>query len=332
MQFDHVKRREFIALFSAAAAWPVIARAQRPDRMRRIAVLMNVSESDADGQTRLVAFTHRIRELGWTDGDNVHVDIRWTGGNAERTRRYAAELVALAPDVFLAFTSPIVLALQQATHSVPIVFAGVVDPVGSGLVASMARPGGSTTGFALFEYAIAAKWLDLLKEMAPHVTRVAVLRDATIAAGIGQFAAIQAVGPIGMELSVIGLEDAGAVERAVADFAHGANGGLVVTASPFGANHPDLIPKLAARYKLPTVYPFHYFAAAGGLISYGPEFVEQSVQAADYIDRILKGEKPENLPVQAPTKYQLTVNLKAAKIIGLEMPQTLLNRADEVIE
>jgi putative ABC transport system substrate-binding protein len=262
----------------------------------------------------------------------VHLDIRWTGGNAERTRRYAADLVALAPDVILAFTSPIVLALQQATHSVPIVFAGVVDPVGSGLVASMARPGGSTTGFALFEYAIAAKWLDLLKEMAPHVTRAAVLRDATIAAGIGQFAAIQAVGPIGMELSVISLEDAGAVERAVAEFAHGSNGGLVVTASPFGANHPDLIPKLAARYKLPTVYPFHYFAAAGGLISYGPEFVEQSVQAADYIDRILKGEKPENLPVQAPTKYQLTVNLKAAKMIGLEMPPTLLNRADEVIE
>jgi len=238
------------------------------------------------------------------------------------------ELIALAPDVIFAFTSPIVLALQHATRSVPIVFAGVIDPVGSGLVASLARPSGNTTGFALFEYAIAAKWLELLKEIAPHVTRTAVLRDPTIAAGIGQFAAIQAVGPIGMELSVIDQLDASKVEQAVTEFARASNGGMVVTASPFGANHPEMIATLATRYKLPAVYPFRYFIAAGGLMSYGPELISQSAHAADYVDRIPKGEKPADLPVQVPSKYALVINLKTAKALGLNVPASLLARAD----
>jgi putative ABC transport system substrate-binding protein len=259
----------------------------------------------------------------------LRLDVRWAAGDADQVRRYAAELVALAPDVVLAYTSPIVVALQRATRTVPIVFAGVVDPVGAGFVESMARPGGNTTGFISFEYAIGAKWLELLKEIAPNVTRAAVLRDSTLASGIGQFAAIQAVGPVGMELSVIGLHDAGAIEHAVAAFARGSNGGLVVTAAPFPTNHPDVIPALAARYKLPAVYPFRYY---GGLISYGPDTVSQFGPAASYVDRILKGEKPTDLPVQAPTKYELVINLKAARALGLEVPPTLIARADEVIE
>jgi putative tryptophan/tyrosine transport system substrate-binding protein len=324
-----MNRRAIITLLGGAATWPLAARGQQGERMRRIGVLMNTAVDNAEGKARLAVFVQGLKELGWTDGRNVRLDVRWGAGDDERNRRYAAELVALAPDVIVANTSPTVAALQQATRTVPIVFVGVIDPVGAGFVESMARPGGNTTGFALFEYAIAAKWLQLLREIAPSVTRAAVLRDSTVAAGTGQFAAIQAVGPIGMELSVIGLQDAGTIERAVAAFAHGSNSGLVVTASQFGANHPDMIPALAARYKLPSVYPFRYY---GGLLSYGPDIVSEFRPAAGYIDRILKGEKPADLPVQAPTKYELVINLKAAKALGLDVPPTLLVRADEVIE
>jgi putative tryptophan/tyrosine transport system substrate-binding protein len=328
-----MRRREFITLLGGAAVtWPLAARAQQPGRMRHIGVLVSVGESDPEGQAQLTAFMQKLKEFGWAEGRNLRLNIRWGAGDGERYHRYAAELVALAPDVIVASSSPVVAALQQATRAVPIVFIGVIDPVGAGFVASLARPAGNATGFALFEYAIGAKWLQLLKEVAPHVTRAAVLRDPTTAAGIGQFAAIQAVGQIGMELSVIGLHDGAAIEEAVAAFARGSNAGLVVTASPFGRNHPDVIATLAARYKLPAVYPFRYFVAAGGLISYGPEIISRWVDGADYVDRILKGAKPADLPVQAPTKYELVVNLKTAKALGLEVPATLLARVDEVIE
>ena len=328
-----MKRRAFITLIAgAAAAWPLAARAQQGERMRRIGVLMNVGESDPQGRARLGAFVQRLTELGWSDGRNAHLDIRWGAGKAELFRQYATELVALRPDVILANASATVAALQQVTRSVPIVFAGVIDPVGAGLVKSMARPGGNTTGFTIFEYVISAKWLELLKEIVPSVTRAAVLRDPTIAAGIGQFAAIQAVGPIGMELSVVDLHDADAIERDIAEFARGANGGMIVTGSPFAANHPEVIIGLAARYKLPAVYPFRYMVNLGGLMSYGPDLVSDFRPAAGYVDRILKGEKPADMPVQAPTKYELVVNLKTAKALGLSVPSTLLARADEVIE
>jgi putative ABC transport system substrate-binding protein len=327
-----MKRREFIALIGGAVASPLVARAQQGERRRRVGVLMNVGESDAEGQARLSAFVQRLKELGWIDGRNVTLEIRWGEGNDERYRQYASDLVAHAPDVILAVTSPVVVALQRVSKTVPIVFVSVIDPVGGGLVASMPRPSRNTTGFALFEYAIAAKWLQMLQEMVPAVSRAAVLRDPTIAAGIGQFAAIQAVGPTVTDLSVIDLHDTSGIERAVAEFARASNGGLVVTASAFGANHPDLIVALAARYKLPAIYPFRYFVAAGGLMSYGPEFINQSVQAAGYVDRILKGESPSDLPVQAASKYELVINLKTAKSLGLTVPPSLLARADEVIE
>jgi putative ABC transport system substrate-binding protein len=324
-----MRRREFITLLGGAAlARPPAARAQQAERVRRVGVLMAVAADDPEGQARQTAFMQGLQEMGWSDGRNIHLDVRW--GAADRDRiRYAAELVALAPDVILAISSPTVAALQQATRKVPIVFAGVIDPVGAGFVESMARPGGNTTGFIAFEYAIAAKWLELLKEIAPSVTRAAVLRDPTFAAGIGQFAAIQAVGRIGIELSVIDVHDVGTIERAIAAFARRSDGGLIVTASPFATNHPDVIPALAARYKLPAVYPFRYY---GGLISYGPDTVSQLRPAAGYVDRILKGEKPGDLPVQAPTKYELVINLKTAKALGLEIPPTVLARADDVIE
>jgi len=327
-----MERRTFITLLGATAAWPLSARAQQGERMRRIGILMNVGESDAEARTRLSAFVQKLKDFGWTDGRNVTIDVRWGEGKDERYQRYASELVALRPDVILAVTSPVVVALRRVSKMVPIVFNSVIDPVGGGLVASMARPGGNTTGFALFEYAIAAKWLQLLKEVAPTVSRAAVLRDPTIAAGIGQFAAIQAVGPTVTDLSVIDLHDTSGIERAVAEFARTPNGGLIVTASAFGANHPDVIATLAARYNLPAIYPFRYFVAAGGLTSYGPEFISQSVQTAEYVDRILKGESPSDLPVQATSKYELVINLRAAKALGLALPATLLGRADEVIE
>ena len=327
-----MNRRKFITLGSAAAAWPLAARAQRGERMRRIGVLLSTREGDPQRRAQLAAFAQRLMELGWVDSHNARLDVRWTAGSIDDARKYAAELVALAPDVIITDTSFNVAAVQQATRTVPIVFGGVIDPVGAGLVDSLARPGGNTTGFTAFEYAIGAKWLELLKEVAPRVTRAAVLRDSTIAAGIGQFAAIQATAPFGIELSAVGLHDAGAIEPAVAAFARGANGGLVMTASPFGGNHPDVITTLAARYKLPAVYPWRYFVNAGGLMSYGSDLASQFRSAAQYVDRILKGEKPSNLPVQAPTKYELVINLKTAKALGLDVPPTLLARADEVIE
>jgi putative ABC transport system substrate-binding protein len=327
-----VRRREIIALLGGAAAWPIAARGQQPERMRRIGALMNRAADDPEGQARLKALVQGLQQLGWVEGRNARMDVRWTAGVAANLHRYAAELVALMPDVILADGAVSVSALQGATRTVPIVFVAVPDPVGAGFVKSMARPGGNSTGFTAFEYAIAAKWLELLKEIAPSLTRAAVLRDSTIAAGIGQFAAIQAVGPIAMELSVVDLRDADAIEQDVAEFARGSNGGLIVTVGPFGANHPNVITTLADRYKLPAVYPFRYFVGVGGLMSYGPDLVSQFRPAAGYVDRILKGAKPADLPVQAPTKYELTINLKTAKALGIDVPSTLLARADEVIE
>jgi putative ABC transport system substrate-binding protein len=327
-----IRRRRFITLLGGAAAWPLAARAQPTDQKRRVGVLMHMSENHAEGQARVAAFREGLQELGWIDGRNLRLEVRWGAGDGERIRRFAAELVALRADIIFASVSNTVAALQKATRTVPVVFAAVIDPIGAGFVESMARPGGNSTGFVAFEYAIAAKWLELLKEIAPTVTRAVVLRDPTIAAGIGQFAAIQATAPFGIELSAVGLHDAAAIEPAVAAFARDANGGLVMTAGPFGGNHPDVITTLAARYKLPAVYPWRYFINAGGLMSYGSDLASQFRSAAQYVDRILRGEKPADLPVQAPTKYELVINLKTAKALGLDVPPTLLARADEVIE
>ena len=327
-----IKRREFITLVGgAAAAWPLASRAQHPDRMRRIGVLMNLAADDAEGQARIAAFVQALQRLGWSDGRNVRIDYRWAAGDAGRFHRYAEELLALTPDVILAAATPSVQALQQATRTVPIVFAIVADPVGAGFVDSLARPGGNATGFTPFEYGISGKWLELLKEIAPRVTRVAVLRDLTI--GLGQLGAIQSVAPsLGVELTPIGLDDTGQIERTVAAFARSPNGGLIVTASTSAIIHRELITTLAARNKLPAVYYERYFVAAGGLMSYGPDFLDQFRSAASYVDRILRGEKPADLPVQAPTKHELMINLNTAKALGLDVPPILLARADKVIE
>jgi len=328
-----VRRRKFITLLGGAAAWPLAARAQQGGRMRRIGVLMRGSADDSDEQARLTGFLQGLEEWGWSDGRNVRIDVRWSAADPDRRRRYAAELVALSPDVILADTSTVVAALQQTTQMVPIVFAGVIDPVGAGFVANLARPGGNTTGFASLDYGTSGKWLELLKEIAPRVTRAAILRDPTIAAGIGQLAAIQAVAPaLGVELSPLGARDAGEIERALAAFPLGANAGLIVTAGPSTGTHRDLIIAFAARHRLPAVYPFRYHVASGGLISYGPDSLYGYRPAAGYIDRILKGEKPADMPVQAPTKFDLVINLKTAKALGLDLPTTVLARADEVIE
>jgi ABC-type uncharacterized transport system substrate-binding protein len=329
-----MKRRAFITLLSGAvAAWPLAARAQERDRMRRIGVLMSVAADGPDGQPRLAAFLNGLQQLGWTDGRNVRIELRWGAGDAERIRNYVAELVALGPDVILASGDHPVVALQQATRTVPIVFTMVADPVGAGLVESLAHPGGNTTGFTLYEYNMSAKWLELLKEIAPGVKRVAVIREAGTAAGTGQFAGIQAGAPgLRLELSPIGVRDVGEMERAVTAFARSANGGLIVTGSAQAAVHRDLIVTLAARHKLPAVYVARFFATAGGLISYGPDFLDEHRRAAGYVDRILRGENPADLPVQAPTKYETVINLKTAKALGLTVPDELLARADEVIE
>jgi putative ABC transport system substrate-binding protein len=329
-----MRRREFMSVLGGAAVvWPVAARAEQGERMRRLGLLMNLSESEAAAQGSVAAFRQRLHELGWVDGRNLRIETRWgAGGDAELYRALAAELVRPAPDVILAATTEAVRAVNRVAPSVPIVFVGVIDPVGSGLVASLPRPGGNATGFTVFEYAIAAKWLQLLKEIAPRVARVAVLRNPNIAAGIGQFAAIQTVAAMDIELNAVALENANEVEQAIAAFARNPNGGLIVTASGFGANHPDLLATLAARHKLPAIYPFRYFGTAGGLISYGPDVVDPFRRAAGYVDRILRGEKPADLPVQAPTKFEFVINLKTAKALGLEVPPTLLARADEVIE
>jgi putative tryptophan/tyrosine transport system substrate-binding protein len=329
-----VRRREFITLLGGvAAAWPGVVRAQQRQPMRRIGVLMNLAADDPEGQARVAAFLQGLQETGWAVGQNAQIDIRWGAGDAERSRKNATELVALTPDVIFATTFPTVLALQQATRAMPIVFAGVVDPVGAGLVASLARPGGNTTGFAGFEYGLSAKWLELLKQIAPRVTRVAVLRDSLTPVGIGQLAAIQGVASsFDVELSPLVMRDVGEIEPALAAFARGPNDGLIVTIGTLTDGHREVISALAARHRLPAVYPFPFFVRSGGLISYGPDVNDSYRRAARYVDRILKGEKPADLPVQQPTKIDLAINLKVAKSLGLAISPTLLARADEVIE
>jgi putative tryptophan/tyrosine transport system substrate-binding protein len=328
-----LRRRDFIALFGGAVAWPAMAGAQQAERMRLIGVLLPATGDEAEVQARIAAFHQGLQQSGWTIGRNVRIDTRWATTDAAEIRKHAAELAALAPDVILAHAATTVGPLLQATRTVPIVFPAVVDPVGAGFVDSLARPGGNATGFMNYEYSLSGKWLELLKQIAPSVTRVAVLRNAATASGPGQFAAIQAVAPsLGVEANPVNVRDAGEIERAVAAFARAPNGGLIVTASPAAALHRELIISLAARHKLPAVYFERPFVAAGGLISYGPDQIDMYRRAAGYVDRILKGEKPADLPVQAPTKYELAINLKAAKALGLTVPPTLLGRADEVIE
>jgi putative ABC transport system substrate-binding protein len=320
-------------LGGAAVAWPLVAQAQQPEQMRRIGVLLPVAADDAEFQTRVGAFQQGLALLGWTISRNVRIDTRWATANVAEIRRHAAELVALAPDVILAHGDTAVGALLQATRTVPVVFPVIGDPVGAGFVDSLARPGGNVTGFMNYEYSISGKWLELLKAIAPGVTRVAVLRDAAIPTGPAQFGVIQAVAPsLKVEVNPVNVRDAGEIERDVAAFARSANGGLIVTGSNLVTLHRDLIITLAARHKLPAIYYERFFVAAGGLGSYGPNFVDQYRRAAGYVDRILRGEKPADLPVQAPTRYELLINLKTAKALGLEIPATLLARADEVIE
>jgi putative ABC transport system substrate-binding protein len=328
-----MKRREFITLLGGTAAWPLAARAQQPERMRRIGVLMPFSAADAEQQTRMAAFSQGLAILGWTIGHNVRIDARWATANAAEIRRHAAELVALAPDVILAVGTSTVGPLLQTTRTVPIVFPAVGDPVGAGFVDSLARPGGNVTGFMSYEYALSGKWLELLKEIEPSIKRVAVLRDAATTVGPVQFGVIQAMAPsLRVEVNPINLRDAGEIERAIAVFAGSPNGGLILTAGATAQLHGDLIITLAARHKLPAVYPYQHLVTAGGLISYGTDFYDQYRRAAGYVDRILKGERPADLPVQAPTRYQLVINLKTANALSLEVPPTLLARADEVIE
>jgi putative ABC transport system substrate-binding protein len=329
-----MRRREFITLIgSAAAAWPIAARAQQAERMRRIGALLPATADDPQRQAWFGAFLQGLAQSDWIIGRNVQIDTRWATADADAVRRHAAELAALAPDVILASGASTVGPLLQATRTVPIVFAAVADPVGAGFVNSLARPGGNTTGFMAFEYSISGKWLELLKQIAPSVTRVAVLRDASITSGIGQFGVIQAMAPLLMvEVSQVNVRDATEIEGAIMSFARFSNGGLIITAGGLPYIHLNLIVKLAAQHRLPAVYFERAFVAAGGLMSYGPDLIDQFRRAAGYVDRILKGEKPADLPVQAPTKYELVINLKTAKTLGLEIPSTVLARADEVIE
>jgi ABC-type uncharacterized transport system substrate-binding protein len=328
-----MKRREFITLLGGAAAgWPLAARAETPDGMRRIGVLIPFAENHPVGQARIAAFVRGLQQSGWTDGRNVRIDYRWSGGDPDRTHKLALELIALRPDVVMAITSVAVASLRQVTSTIPIVFAVVADPVGAGYVETLARPGGNVTGFAAQEYALSGKSLELLKEIVPGLTRVAVLRDSAIAAGPGQFGALQAVAPsFGVELRPFDLTP-GEIERAIAAYAKASNNGLIVTGSSSATIYRNLIITLAAQHRVPAVYYERSFVSAGGLISYGPDYLDQCRRAAGYVDRILKGEKPTDLPVQAPTKYELVVNLKTAKALGLDVPPMLLARADEVIE
>ena len=329
-----MKRREFIGLLGGGAvAWPLAARAQQPGRMRRIGVLLNITADDPESQGRLAAFAQGLQSLGWVIGQNVRVEYRWGGGSVDAMRKYAEELVALAPDVILAQSTAAVAPLLQSTHTVPIVFTIVADPVGAGYVQSLAHPGGNATGFTGFEYAFAGKWLELLKGIAPSVTRAAVLREAGSVTGPAQFGAMQAVAPtLGVELRPVDTRNADEIERDITAFARGSDGGIIVTGSPAATVYRKAIVELAARHRLPGVYYTRYFAAGGGLISYGPDFVDQFRRAAGYVDRILKGEKPADLPVQAPIKYEIVLNLKTANALGLAVPTTVLARADEVIE
>jgi putative tryptophan/tyrosine transport system substrate-binding protein len=328
-----MKRREFIKLVGSAAVWPVGARAQQPGRVRRIGVLMSTAADDAQGQAWSAAFAQGLQQLGWEVGGNIRIDYRWGAGDTERFRKYAAELVALGPAVILGTAASIVAALQQVSRTIPIVFVSTIDPVGAGLVASLARPGGNATGFTSYEFSLSAKLLELLKEIAPGVTRVAVIRDAAVAAGLAGFAAIQTAAPsFGVELSPVGVRDAAEIEGGM-EFAPASNGGLIVVGPPSSLfAHRELIVTLAARHRLPAVYAGVSFVSAGALASYGTNPTDQYRRAASYVDRILKGEKPADLPVQAPVKYELIVNLKSAKTLGLEIPSSVLARADEVIE
>jgi putative tryptophan/tyrosine transport system substrate-binding protein len=328
-----VRRRDFITAASAAAAWPLAARAQQDERVRRIGVLMSVAADDPEGPLRIGAFAQGLQELGWTVGRNVRIDYRWGAGDGDRIRNYAAELVALAPDVIIATGSATLGPLLQTTRVVPIVFVHVPDPAGAGFVDSLARPGGNATGFAFYEYNISGKWLELLKEIAPRTTRAAVIRDPAIPSGIGQWGAIQTAAPsVGVEVSPVNIRDAGEIEHALTAFARSSNSGVIVTGSALAQVHRDLIVRLSSQHKLPAVYFERLFVTGGGLISYGPDIVDQFRRATTYVDRILKGEKPADLPVQAPTKYELVINAKTAKQLGIDVPAQLLARADEVIE
>ena len=329
-----MRRREFMTLLGgAAAAWPLAAHAQQSERMRLIGVLLPATADDPDFQARVGAFLQGLQQSGWSIGRNVRIDTRWATANAAEIRRHAAELTADAPDVILAHGASAVGPLLQATRTVPVVFPVIGDPVAAGFVDSLARPGGNATGFMSYEYSLSGKWLELLKEIAPRVTRVAVLRDVSTPTGPAQFGIIQAAAPsLGVEVNPVNVRDAGEIERTVAAFARTSNDGLIVTGSALTSRHRDLIVALAARHKLPAVYVERYFVAAGGLISYGPDFVDQYRQAAGYVDRILKGEKAADLPVQAPSRYKMVINLKAARALGLDIPPALLARADEVIE
>jgi putative ABC transport system substrate-binding protein len=326
-------RREFITLLGGAATWPLAARAQQRVRVRRIGMLQTLAADDPDAPVRVSAFAQALQEFGWTVGRNLQIDYRWGAGDANRYRAYAAELVALKPDVILGVGGSIVSALQQASRTVPIVFVSVIDPVALGLIASLSRPGGNTTGFMNNEYGMSAKWLELLKQIAPSVTRVGVMRDPAITTAIGQFAAIQSAAPsFGVELTPLIVRDSGEIESAITEFARKPNGSLIFTASALGVVHRDLIIRLAAQYRLPAMYPYRFQVTSGGLISYAPDRVDQYRQAAGYVDRILNGEKPADLPVQAPTKFELVINLNTAKALGLAVPPTLRAIADEVIE
>jgi putative ABC transport system substrate-binding protein len=328
-----MRRREFITLLGSAAAWPLAARAQLTTRMRRVGAMMLLAEDDPQQKAWTEAFLHGLQEAGWIDRGNIQIDYRWGAGDSARARRYAAELVALAPDVILAPGSAALGPMLQATRDIPIVFVHVPDPVGAGFVNSLARPGGNATGFLLFEYGISAKWLELLKQIAPATTRVAVVRDPAISAGIGQWSAIQAVAPsLGVEVVPVNMRDSAEIERTLAAFARSANGGLIVTGSALATTHRDLIIGLTALHKLPAVYYERLFVTAGGLISYGVDLTDQYRRAAGYVDRILKGDKPADLPVQAPVKFDLAINLKTAKALGMDLPPTVLARADNVIE
>ena len=327
-------RRELIALLgTTAATWPVGVRAQQPERVRRIGVLQGLATNDPEGQARFEAFLQALEQLGWTDGRNIQIVHRWTDGDSDRARAYAAELVAFAPDLVLTSGASTVGTMLQVSRTVPVVFVGAADPVGAGFVDSLARPGGNATGFTSYEYSMSGKWLELLKEIAPRLKRVAVLRDPAISAGTGQFGAIQTAAPsLGIELTPINVRDAAEIERGVTAFVHSGDGGLIVTTSALVLAHRNLIITLADRHNLPAVYYARFYVTSGGLASYGPDYVDQYRRAAEYVDRILRGEKPADLPVQAPTKYELVINLKTAKALGLDVPPTLLARADEVIE
>jgi len=330
---DCIRRREFIATVGGAAAWPLTAKAGQRERMRRIGVLLPAAADDAEFQDRVGAFLQALALLGWTIGRSVRIETRWAGASADDTRRHAAELAALAPDVILVYGARAVGAVLQATRTVPVVFPIATDPVGTGWVESLARPGGNATGFMSYEYSLSGKWLELLKEIAPSVTKVAVLRDATQVSTISQLAVIQAMAPsLRVEVNPVNMRDAGEVERAVAAFARSPNGGLILPGSALATLHRERIITLAARHRLPAVHNERYFVATGGLISYGPDQIDQFRRAAGYVDRILRGEKPADLPVQAPTKYELAINLKTAKALGLDIPATVYARADEVIE